>query len=123
MVRHFGILVGLLLAVPAWAADGSYSGSGVYTSGSGTNCQGTEWRLRIEGTAVRAKLLPPRLAPNKIRDIAGTIEDDGTIRMSYVATYGDASGKVDIELKLEGDTISGFSQSQSCRYRITLRRD
>jgi hypothetical protein len=123
MGRHFGILVGLLLAGPALAADGSYSGSGVYVSGSGTNCQGTDWRLTIEGTAVRAKLIPPRLAPNKIRDIAGTMDTDGTIRMSYVTTYGDASGKVDIELKLEGDTISGFSQSQSCRYRITLQRN
>jgi hypothetical protein len=115
--------VGLLLAGPVWAADGSYSGSGVYMSGSGTNCQGTDWRLMIEGTAVRAKLIPPRLPPNKIRDIAGTVDADGTIRMSYVATYGDASGRVEIELKLDGDTISGFSQSQSCRYRITLRRN
>ncbi|MEJ0070992.1 MAG: hypothetical protein WDO24_22200 [Pseudomonadota bacterium] len=82
----------------------------------------TDWRISINGTDVRAKVMPPRLSPNKARDVAGTLEADGTIRMSYVPGYGDASGKVEIELKLSGDTISGFSQSQSCRYRITLQR-
>jgi hypothetical protein len=123
MKNGFYVAVGLLLAAPGWAADGTYSGSGTYVSGSGANCQGSDWKLTIEGDAVKAKVFPPQTSPAGIRDVSGTLESGGVIRMSYVAGYGSASGKVDIELKLDGGTIAGFSQSRTCRYRITLQRD
>ena len=43
--------------------------------------------------------------------------------MSYVAGYGSSSGQVDIELKLQGDRFEGFSQSRTCKYKVTATRD
>jgi len=121
-MKRILVLIGLGVAVPASAADGVFVGEGVYEDGRLDTCRGMQWRLTLEGPSAKAKLIPYAGSAAAIRDVYGTVAPDGHIVMSYVAGYGSSSGKVDIDLQQNGDTVTGHSQSLTCRYRITLKR-
>lgn len=100
--------------------DGVYLGGAEFVSGNGYSCRGMAYRLVIVNQDVQATLTPPAGGTTGGRVFAGTMQPDGTLAMTYVAAG--SSGRVDIQLSLDGDTFSGFSQSGSCRYRVTARR-
>src|SRR5438270_13416509 len=112
MRAHAIVAAAMLMAAPAVASDGTYWGRGEFVDGNGNSCRGMEYKLTVSGSQVTGKLTPATGSAAAIRDVSGTLQPDGTLNLSYVAGYGSASGMVNIQLKLEGDTFTGISQSQ-----------
>ncbi len=119
----FAMALTLPVLQPALAADGTYTGKGVYESGNPNTCRGVNWKLEVTGTNVAASVFRDTgSVANSVSRTSGIIQPDGTLRMTYSAFGGSSSGQVNIELKLEGDRFVGYSQSQTCRYNITATR-
>ncbi len=114
------IAVAALIALPAVAAD--FSGTGEFEDGRADTCLGTSYKITIDGSSVRARVIPFGTQSPVVRDASGSIDQSGHITMDYVAGYGSSSGRVVFDLQLNGDTITGHSQSATCRYKVTATR-
>ena len=121
-MRALVLVAGLAVSAPAFAADGTYFGKAEYVDGNANSCRGMEYKLVVVGSQVTGKLTPYAGSAAAIRDVSGTLAPDGTLNMTYVAGYGSSSGQVSIQLKLDGDTFTGVSQSQTCKYKVTAKR-
>jgi hypothetical protein len=118
MIERWSLAAAILLGVgAAQAADGTYTGGTSYISGSGTTCQGVEWKLTVTGNQVRATALPTGTI--RARTAEGSIEPDGKLVLEYTAG---PSGVTRLEGKFEGDKFVGRSQSSTCAYNVTLSR-
>jgi hypothetical protein len=96
--------------------DGVYEGFGEFAGGNSKTCRGMGYTIEVKGGEAMATLRPP--SGSREITASGTLKTDGTLAMSYDA--GNRSGRVDIQLKLEDATFTGYSQSEVCRYRIVV---
>jgi hypothetical protein len=100
---------------PAWGFEGHYEGQATFVVGNRfCPVQGPALKFEISAdgkVAGTAKQAVP---------LAGTVSSDGTLTATYKAPT--ESEPVTIEAKLTDQTLEGFSQSASCKYKISFTR-
>jgi len=105
-----------LVAWPAWAADGHFEGQATFVVGN-RYCP-------VQGPALKFDIKPDGTVAGDVKtqnkDVAfnGTVAADGKLTASYKgATDADV---VNVEATVTGERLEGFTQSQSCRYKISF---
>jgi hypothetical protein len=106
-----------LLATPAWAAEaGHFEGQATFVVGNRfcpTQGPALKFDISQDGTVtggVRTQ--------SKAVAFSGTVGPDGKLTASYKASTD--SDVVNVEAMVTGQRLEGFTQSQSCRYKINF---
>ncbi len=113
------IVVSLTLAaLPAWAFDGHYEGQATFQVGN-RFCP-------TQGPAIKFDISPDGTVTGGVRTqnnavpFSGAVASDGKLTASYKA--GTDVNVVNIEATLADKHLEGFTQSASCRYKISFDR-
>jgi hypothetical protein len=107
-----------LIAWPAWAADGHFEGQASFVVGN-RFCP-------VQGPALKFDIKPDGTVAGDVKtqnkDVAlnGTVAPDGKLTASYKGV-SDAE-VVKIEGTVTADRLEGFTQSASCRYKLSFAR-
>jgi hypothetical protein len=107
-----------LAALPAWGFDGHYEGQATFQVGN-RFCP-------TQGPALKFDINPDGSVTGGVRTqnnavpFNGTIASDGKLSASYKA--GTDVSVVAIEATLTDKHLEGFTQSASCRYKLSFDR-
>jgi hypothetical protein len=108
----------VLTALPAWGFEGRYEGEAKFVIGKRfCPVQGPELKFDIsqDGKVVGGVRTQNRAVP-----FNGTVAPDGKLTATYKAAVD--SDPVTIEAMLTDKALEGFTQSPSCKYKISFER-
>jgi hypothetical protein len=103
---------------PAWALEGRYEGEAKFVVGN-RHCpvQGPAVKLDISADG---KVVGGVRTQSKAVAFGGTLAPDGKLSTSYKASVD--SDTVMIEATVNDQTVEGYTQSASCKYKLSLQR-
>src|SRR5277367_2862457 len=104
-MRAVLVLAGILLALPAYAADGRYSGRGAHVAGGDAVCMEPDWQVILDGKQAKGIVIQTRGHGLGIGRAQGEVGSDGAVHMAFSGR----GGLVEIELMQDGDRLIGFS--------------
>lgn len=115
-----GILVVFVsfAALPAWGFDGHYEGQATFQVGNRfcpTQGPALKFDVKPDGTVSGGVRTQTKAAP-----FNGTVASDGKLTASYKA--GTDTDVVTIEATVTDQHLEGFTQSASCRYKLSFDR-
>jgi hypothetical protein len=124
-MRALIVLIGLLIATPALASDGTYRGSSSEViSGTWHACLGETWEFNVAGHHVKAsRVAVSDGGPGRfwVR-MEGEIQADGSVAMSGSTPYGADAGEVRLTGKFIDGSFEGITQTAHCAFRITATK-
>ena len=103
---------------PAWALEGRYEGEAKFVVGN-RHCP-------VQGPAVKMDISADGKVVGGVRTQSravafnGQVAPDGKLNASYKASID--SDVVTIEAMVSDQSLEGFTQSASCRYKLSLQR-
>jgi len=116
--RVIGVAALALAALPAWGFEGRYEGQATFVVGT-RHCptQGPALKFDVsqDGTVTGGVRTLSKAVPFR-----GTVGPDGTLAASYKASVD--TDVVTIEARLTDQHLEGFTQSPSCRYKLSFDR-
>jgi hypothetical protein len=108
-----------LLATPVWAAEtGHFEGQATFVVGNRfcpTQGPALKFDINQDGTVIGGVR-----TQSKAVAFNGTVGADGKLTASYKASTD--SDVVTVEATVTGQRLEGFTQSQSCRYKINFEK-
>jgi hypothetical protein len=105
-------------ASPAWALEGHYEGEAKFVVGK-RHCP-------VQGPAMKVDISPDGKVVGGVRTASravafdGTLGPDGALNASYKASVD--SDTVIIEATVNDRSVEGYTQSPSCKYKLSLQR-
>jgi hypothetical protein len=117
-MRAIAFVAIMIAAVPAWAFEGHFEGQASFVVGNRycpTQGPALKFEVKNDGTVVGGVRTQSKAAA-----FNGTIAADGKLSASYKAATD--SDIVNIEATLSDKHLEGFTQSASCRYKISFDR-
>jgi hypothetical protein len=108
----------VLAALPAWGFEGRYEGQATFVVGN-RFCP-------VQGPALKFEVSPDGKVVGGVRTqkqavpFGGSVASDGKLTASYKAATD--SEPVNIEALLTDQSLEGFTQSPSCKYKISFTR-
>jgi hypothetical protein len=118
VLRIVGVAIIMAAALPAWGFEGNYEGQAKFVIGT-RHCptQGPALKFEVnqDGTVVGGVRTQSKAVPFR-----GTVAADGKLNASYKASVD--TDVVTIEAVLTDKHLEGFTQSTSCRYKISFER-
>jgi hypothetical protein len=118
MLRMLGLALGLAAAMPAWGFEGHYEGQAKFVIGNRfcpTQGPALKFEVAKDGSVVGGVRTQTKAVP-----FNGTVSPDGKLNASYKASVD--SDVVTIEGLITERHLEGFTQSASCRYKISFDR-
>jgi hypothetical protein len=107
-----------LAALPAWSFEGHYEGDATFQVGNRfcpTQGPALKFDVRPDGTVNGGVRTQSNAVP-----FNGTVAADGKLTASYKA--GTDANVVNIEATVTDRHLEGFTQSASCRYKLSFDR-
>jgi hypothetical protein len=107
-----------LTALPAWALEGRFEGEGKFVVGNRhcpTQGPALKFDVRPDGKVVGGVRTQTRAV-----SFDGTVGPDGKLNATYKASVD--SDTVTIEATINDTLLEGFTQSASCRYKLSFQR-
>ena len=108
----------MLAALPAWGFDGHYEGQAKFVVGNRycpTQGPALEFDVSQDGKVVGGVRTQTKAVP-----LSGSVGPDGKLAASYKASTD--TDVVTIEAVLTDRHLEGFTQSASCRYKLSFDR-
>ncbi len=108
----------VVATAPAWAVEGRYEGEAKFVVGN-RHCP-------VQGPAVKVEIAADGKVVGGVRtqtravSFGGTVAPDGKLSTSYKASVD--SDTVTIEAVVNDQSLEGFTQSASCKYKLSLQR-
>jgi hypothetical protein len=118
-MRAIAFIGVVIAAMPAWAFEGNFEGRASFVVGNRfcpTQGPALKFEIKNDGTVVGGVR-----TQSKAATFNGTVAANGTLSASYKAATD--SDVVNIEALLTDKHLEGFTQSASCRYKISLDRE
>ena len=109
----------LMIAAPAWSFDGKYEGQATFVIGNRycpTQGPALKFEVSQDGKVVGGVRTQIKAVP-----FNGPVGPDGKLNASYKASAD--SDQVTIDAVVSDARIEGFTQSPSCRYKISFARE
>ena len=108
----------VLAALPAWGFEGRYEGQATFVVGN-RFCP-------VQGPALKFEISADGKVAGGVRTqkqavpLGGSVGPDGKLVATYKASTD--TEPVNIEAMLTDHTLEGFTQSSSCKYKISFTR-
>jgi hypothetical protein len=115
-MRALIVIVVVFTAIQAWAFEGNFEGQTSFVVGNRfcpTQGPALKFEVKNDGTVVGGVRTQSKAAA-----FNGTVAADGKLSATYKAATD--SDVVNIEATLSDKHLEGFTQSASCRYKISF---